>query len=178
MAENSHDAALQAERSKKLELFSFADRQQFHGDHNASRILVPTAHNMHSEIHVHNNVGVQPSAWAAASPEAYSMVESGSRASTRSQQFMNLVRIAQEQRSVECSGPDSAHVRGYGDYNQGKAAGSKSGKHRQLQGGEESNGPAPKRPHLQAVHLWPPLMNCSDTVQLWTLINRSSRRFS
>ncbi|KAG0578583.1 hypothetical protein M758_4G031100 [Ceratodon purpureus] len=153
IAENSQDAALQAElRSKRLELFPFGDRQQFHGDHHASRInLVPTAHNMHNEIHVHNNFGVPPISWPAASPEAYSIVESGSRASTRSQQFMNFVRIAQEQRPVECSDPDSGHIHGYGDYNQEKAVGLKSGRHRQLQGGEELNGPAPKRPHLQAI---------------------------
>ena len=140
MVESSaHDA----ERSRKLDLFPFGDHQsQFHGDH--GRILVPTAHNVHSDIHVHNNFGVQATPWTPL-PETHSVVEPIRGTSTRSQQFMNFVRIAQEQRAVEHSDPDnSSHDRGYG--------GSKSGKHRQMQGGENSIEPAPKRPHLQAVN--------------------------
>jgi hypothetical protein len=156
MADNSHEQA--ESRSRKLELFSCTDHRQqsFHGtDHHAGRIFVPAAHNgpCSDSIHIHNNFEAPPShVWtSAASPEAFSVVESGSRASTRSQQLTNFVRIAQEQRSVDnCSDPDnSVHtVRSYGEYPQGKSPGSKSGK----QVSEaELTGPPPKRPHLQAV---------------------------
>lgn len=121
---------------------------QFHSDHHAGRILVPTAHNVHSEIHVHNNFGVQPSAWTA-TPEAHPLGENLGRGSTRPQQLMNFVRLAQEQRSMDHN--SDLDGRGYGDHGKIGSKGdhiTRPGKHR---GGDEANPPAPKRPHLQAV---------------------------